>query len=232
MPVDITVLDIIAFIWFIICWTGIYWLGRYFQNNEKPTLTKISKLYRNQWMLQALERDNKITDASLLSSMMRNVSFFASSSLLILASLIAVLSTVDTAISIFSDIPYAVHTSPAFWKMKLIVMILIFVYAFYKLVWSLRQFNSVAVMLGAAPDNFETSADNDELYHYANNLGSVLSRSIRHFNEGMRGFEYSLAVLAWFINPWLFLLASTIVATIMYRREFASRIMRTMNPDR
>ncbi len=225
MPVDLGLMDIAALMWFIFCWVGIYWLGRYFQDNDKPTLTKISKGYRNQWMFYALRRENKITDASLLNSMMRNVAFFASSCLLIMASLIAVLSTAERAISVLSDIPFAVHTSPALWKVKLILMLLIFVYAFYKIVWSLRHFNSVAVMLGAAPDNLSE----EEHLGYAKSLGQVLHRALRHFNEGMRGFEYSLAVLAWFINPWLFMLSTTVVALIMYRREFASRIMRSMD---
>ena len=90
-------------------------------------------------MLNLLQRDNRMPDVALLGNIMRSVSFFASTSILILASLIAVFGVVDEAIKIFHDIPYAQQVTAAFWKLKLFLMVLIFVYAFFKLVWALRQ---------------------------------------------------------------------------------------------
>jgi len=105
------------------------------------------------------------------------------------------------------------------------LLVLIFVYAFFKLVWSLRQFNSTVIMIGAAPDVFDTD---EELFSYANSLGIVLNRASRHFIEGMRGFEYALAALAWFIHPLLFVFATLLVSLVIYRREFASKTMKAM----
>jgi uncharacterized membrane protein len=136
-----------------------------------------------------------------------------------------VFGAVEEAINMTLDIPYARQVSPAFWKLKLLLLISIFAYVFFKLVWSIRQFNSTTFMVGAAPDVF----DNDsELFAYANSLGVVINRAHSHFIEGMRGFEYALAVLAWFIHPALFILAIVVVSSVIYRREFASRTMKAM----
>ena len=83
-------------------------------------------------------------------------------------------------------------------------------------------------MIGAAPDVFDADED---LFAYANSLGIVLNRASRHFVEGMRGFEYALATLSWFINPWLFIVTTTLVSIVIYRREFASRTLRAMAPE-
>ena len=228
MPSDISVWDIFSILLFFTAWYSIAWVGRHRKDNEKLTLSSISKNYRNQWMLHLLERDNRMPDVALMGNLMRNVSFFASTSILILASLIAVFGVVDDALKIFHDIPYAQQVSAAFWKLKLFLMVFIFVYIFFKLVWSLRQFNSTVIMIGAAPDSFNTDED---LFSYANNLGIVLNRSSQHFIEGMRGFEFALAAMAWFIHPLMFILATIFVSLVIYRREFASRTMRAMIDD-
>ncbi|MCF6189589.1 MAG: DUF599 domain-containing protein [Cocleimonas sp.] len=225
MPPDISIWDIAALLLFFSAWYSIAWIGRHRKDNEKTTLSSISKNYRNQWMLHLLERESRMSDVALMGNLMRSVSFFASTSILILASLIAVFGVVDDALKIFHDIPYAQQVSAAFWKIKLFLMVLIFIYAFFKLVWSLRQYNSTVIMIGAAPDTFNTD---EELFSYANNLGIVLNRSSQHFIEGMRGFEFALAAMAWFIHPFVFIFATIFVSLVIYRREFASRSMRAM----
>ena len=83
-------------------------------------------------------------------------------------------------------------------------------------------------MVGAAPDVFESDK---ELFSYANNLGIVLNRATRHFIEGMRGFEYALAGMAWFIHPLLFIFATILVSMVIYRREFASKTLKAMTDE-
>ena len=228
MPSDITLSDMLALCWFFIAWYSMSWIGRHYKNAEKTTLSSISKTYRNQWMLHLLERTNRMPDVALIGNLMRSVAFFASTSILVLASLIAVFGAVSEVINIIYGFPYAQHVSPAFTKLKLLLLVLIFIYAFFKLVWSLRQYNSTVIMIGAAPDVFESDS---ELFNYANNLGIVLNRATRHFIEGMRGFEYALAALAWFIHPYLFMMATILVTLVIYRREFASRTLKAMTDE-
>ncbi|MEE9328184.1 MAG: DUF599 domain-containing protein [Cocleimonas sp.] len=225
MPTDIVASDIFALILFISAWYSIYFIGKHYKSKDKNTLRSISTSYRNQWMLLLLERENRMSDVALIGNLMRSVAFFASTSILILASLIAVFGVIDKAINIFHDIPLAKQVSAPFWKMKLLLLVLIFVYVFFKIVWSLRQYNSTVIMIGAAPNVFDSE---EEMYSYANNLGVVLNRASKHFIEGMRGFEYALAALAWFIHPHLFILATVLVSLVIYRREFASRSLKAM----
>lgn len=226
MPSDILISDILALIIFFLAWYSITWLSGYYFKKNKSSLYTLSKGVRTQWMLNLLERENRISDVSLLGHLMRSVSFFASTSLLILASLITVFGIVDDAIMVVSDIPGAVQVSSTFWELKLLLMVVIYIFIFFKLAWSIRQYNTTVIMVGAAPDKFATEK---ELYHYANNLGIVINRASRHYIDGMRGFEFSLAAIAWFLHPYLFIISTLIISLVSYRREFASRTMKAMD---
>jgi len=225
MSSDISLLDIFSVLLFLLSWFSINWISNHYKSKEKNTLYSLSKSYRNQWMLNLLERDNRISDVALVGHLMRSSSFFASTSLLVLASLIAVFGVIDQAMKVVDDIPFAMHVSASFWKIKLLLIILIFIFVFFKLVWSIRQYNYTVIMIGAAPSVFD---DDTQMYSYANNLGTVINRASRHFIDGMRGFEYALAALAWFIHPLVFIAATLLVTRVIYRREFSSRTLQAM----
>ncbi|MCK5812778.1 MAG: DUF599 domain-containing protein [Cocleimonas sp.] len=225
LPHDISINDIIAFAWFLICWSSYSWLGKYFQTHKSNSLHSFSKYYRTEWMRQALKRNNRITDAALLANLMRSVAFFASTSIFILGGLIAILSSVDQAIIMVKGIPFSLEISPEFWKLKVLLLIFIYIYIFFKLVWSIRQYNTCVIILGAAPEVFP---NREEQAQYSSKLGLVMHRAATHYNEGMRGYEYGLAVLAWFVHPVLFIFSTSLILVVIYRREFASQTVRAM----
>ena len=227
MPSDIGLSDIFALLFFFIAWYTMSKLSsRYNYNNDKPSLYIITKSVRNKWMLRLLDRENRMADVALLGHLMRSVSFFASTSLLVLASLITVFGIVEDAIKITYDIPFAQQVSISFWKLKLLLMVVIFIFVFFKLVWSIRQYNATIFMIGAAPEAFDSEQEKN---NYGENLGTVINRASRHFIDGMRGYEYALAALAWFIHPYLFMVSTVLVSLVTYRREFASQTMKAMN---
>ena len=48
-------------------------------------------------------------------------------------------------------------------------------------------------------------------------------------NRGLRSFYFAIAVLAWFIDPWLFIIATGWVVIVMYRREYRSEVVQVLN---
>jgi len=53
----------------------------------------------------------------------------------------------------------------------------------------------------------------------------VVWLAIYHFNLGLRAYYFSLALLAWFLDPIVFIFSSTWVVAVLYRREFKSRTL-------
>jgi uncharacterized membrane protein len=50
-----------------------------------------------------------------------------------------------------------------------------------------------------------------------------------HFNQGLRANFFALAILAWWINPYFFIASTAIVFYILYRREFRSKSLQSVN---
>ena len=49
------------------------------------------------------------------------------------------------------------------------------------------------------------------------------------FADGLRAYYMSFAVIAWFVSPICFALATLAVLWILYRREFLSDVLAVLN---
>ncbi len=52
---------------------------------------------------------------------------------------------------ILAELPFAVPSIKAVWHAKVLLLIVIFVYAFFKFAWAFRLTNNCAILIGAAP---------------------------------------------------------------------------------
>ena len=104
----------------------------------------------------------------------------------------------------------------------MVVLLALFVYAFFKFTWSMRLYNFVAVMIGSAPmpeDSKVSPAAREALVLHSS---KICNQAGDAFNLGLRSYYYALAVIAWFIHPTALLVTSTLVVLVLYRREFRS----------
>ncbi|BBK43255.1 hypothetical protein STVA_32750 [Allostella vacuolata] len=151
---------------------------------------------------------------------MRSVTFFTSTTIFILGGLLAVLGAADRARDILQGVPFTAETSKIFWEMKILVLLVAFTYAFFKLTWSIRQFNYCCILLGAAPP---PDGDAAELASCAARAARLANLAGDNFNSGLRAYYFALAALCWFVHPAMFILATIWVVLVLYRREFRSR---------
>jgi uncharacterized membrane protein len=217
MPADITWLDLVAFAWFVGVWAG-YNLVMDHLVGRGAGLNRHLQLVRLAWMRQMARREQRITDAALVGNAMQSVSFFASTTMLVLAGLIGMLAAVDQAHAVVGGLSFAARTSRDFFELKMLLLGAIFVYAFFRFTWALRQFNYACALIGAAPPPGGTA---DEALAAA--AGEVLSLAAASFNGGLRAYYFALAVLTWFVQPWLFMLFTAGMFGVLLRRQFASR---------
>lgn len=221
MP-DISIVDLAALGWFLLMWNGYNLFADRFKQGGLSLLT-VMKKHRAGWMRQMLLRENRIVDATIMSTLMRSVSLFSSTTLLILAGLLAVLGAVDKAQALVQGIPFVVEVSKAAWELKLLTLILIFIYTFFKFAWSVRQFNYSVILIGAAPPPSE--ADTPDAKDFARGAAEVIALAVSNFNRGMRAYYFGLAALSWFLHPLLFAAMTLWVVGVVYRREFRSQTL-------
>jgi uncharacterized membrane protein len=102
--VEANQIHLLAALWFILCWGG-YTRYATWKARDTACLASVLHLYREDWMRRMLLRDNRIADASVIGNLERNASFFASSTLIILAGILTVLGASERAVSLLADIP-------------------------------------------------------------------------------------------------------------------------------
>ena len=94
-----------------------------------------------EWAQRLLEREMRVTDSALIGNLMTSVSFYANTTIYIIAGLIAALGASDKLISLTSDLPFGGSGNRELLEIKLILVLISFVFAYFKFTWSLRQFN-------------------------------------------------------------------------------------------
>ncbi|MBL8259308.1 MAG: DUF599 domain-containing protein [Candidatus Competibacteraceae bacterium] len=212
-------LDLLALAWFAVCWIG-YTLYSSRGGRAHRSLMRGTDRLRAIWMERMLERDVRIVDSTLLSTLMHSVSFFASTTILIIGSLIAALGAIDHEMALTANLGFLIAANRETWTLKLFSLIVVFIYAFFKLTWSLRQFNRCAILIGAAPLPDQLDAAGRQ--GWAWRLGRLNTLAGDDFNLGLRAYYFGMALLAWFIHPVAFAVASVWVVLVLYRREFSS----------
>ena len=164
-----------------------------------------------------LLRDVRVADAALLSNLERNVTFFASTTMLIIAGILTLFGSSEK----LADFPLINPATQQFWNVKMAIMLAIFVYAFFKFTWSLRQYGFASIMIGSGPHGIVNK-------QFAKETALVISRAGQAFNLGLRSYYFALAFTAWFVSWWAFAIATTLVVAVLYRREFKSRVLRAL----
>jgi uncharacterized membrane protein len=183
-------------------------------------------------MIGMLERDNRIGDAALVASLERNASFLASACVFIIAGLVTIMASIEQVYATLARLPFSsASLTVSQLQLKIIILLAIYVYAFFSLTWALRQFGFCAVLLGAAPphDDFETPED--DKIRYAVNTAKVIDSAGHSYNSGLRAYYFSLAILPWFFNVWVYLATVALVVVVLYSREFHSRTLKVLTRE-
>ena len=215
---SIPLLDLIAFAWFATAWAGYAIMARR-EETKRDNLNALMLDYRLAWMRQMMKRDSRITDMTAIANLVRSISFFASTSIILQIGFFTMLGYRDQAATIIQSIPFAMHSTPFMWEFKIFLLMVIFIYAFFKFTWSLRQYNYATIYVSAAPGPHEGIEHHEE---YAKRGARLLTNAAMHFNLGMRAYYYGLAVFAWFLHAGLFILVTAYIIWELYRREFFS----------
>jgi uncharacterized membrane protein len=220
--------DGLAVFLFFIGWIGYARFAK--QRAEvQPSLLAAGHRIRHQWMMEVTRRDNRVLDGVAVQNLSTSPSFFASTTILIIGGLLALLGTSDHAKSLVAELPFAARTSAVLLDVKLVLLTGIFVYAFFRFTWSLRQYGFGVLLVASCPDrdDFAAGADEDR-ERFARRAGRVVGLAAETFNDGLRAYYFAFAAAAWLLSPLAFALATAGVVWILYQREFHSEVLSLM----
>jgi len=220
-----SLLDIVAFFCFMLCWTGYTWFSRRKAKNTN-CIARCLHQHRIHWMYEVMRKDTRIGEAALLANLERNIAFFASTTLLVLAGVLTLFAQVERLELVISSIPFAEPTGAVMLQLKLGLLTFIFILAFFQFTWSMRQYGFLNVMIGAAP--VDLSGIDENLRGYARQMAKVQDQAAHSYNYGLRSYYFSIAAMCWFFHPVLFIFASIFVVYTLFNREFNSKAVKAI----
>ncbi len=216
--------DGIALATFLVCWLGYTTLADRGPWRDR-SITAAMNRHRLRWMQVACERSMRMVDTSILGNLITSISFYSSTTIFVIAGLVAGLGYRIEITAALADLPYVEAQTPAQWTLKVVILIIVFVYAFFKFAWAFRLANYCSILVGSIPQEDHTTAEAARRVESAARVSALFGH---HFNQGIRAYFFALAAFGWFLHPWLFMAMSGWTVVILFRREFASRALQAV----
>ncbi|MFT8246314.1 DUF599 domain-containing protein [Roseomonas sp. BN140053] len=219
MTAFLSSLDLLALAVFFLCWVGYALVV-----DRVPTIRRRSVItamdeQRRRWLLATLPRENRVADVAIIGNLMSSTSFLANTCIFIVGGLMALLAAPEVGRRVLTAMPFAGSMlSDGAWEARILLLLVIFVRAFFELTWALRQFNYGSILIGGLPRDPVAGVPAAEIG------ARVVNRAARHFNTGLRAYYFGLAALAWILHPLALIGASLWVLWELYRREFRSAV--------
>lgn len=220
-------LDWGALVFFVCVWWGYIGLTNRGKLHQRSLLA-ITNRYRLYWMKQATMRDPRMVDAIINQALSSTPAFFSSTTIIVIGGLFALLGTTDKAVEVVRDLPFARATPTLIFELKIMLLIAIFTYAFFRFSWAMRLYTFVALAIGGMPPPEEFKEGRFDANAYAERAGRLVGKAAQAFNDGLRSYYFSFAAMAWFISPWAMMAASATVVFILYSREYRSDALRVL----
>ncbi|MFI5446667.1 DUF599 domain-containing protein [Polaromonas sp. UC242_47] len=216
--------DWLAMLWFFSGWLGYAWFARHY-GARRASLLHTTNRYRHLWLMQTTARDPRVIDGIITQNLSSTPAFFSSTTIIIIGGLFALLGTTDKAAELVREIPFAVRTSVLIFDLKVLLMVGVFVYAFFRFSWSMRQYTFVALLIGSMPSPKEFEEKKFDREVFATRASRMVSLAAETFNDGLRAYYFSFAIMAWFFSTIAFVIATAVVVLILYNREFNSDVL-------
>ncbi|HET6320071.1 MAG TPA: DUF599 domain-containing protein [Burkholderiaceae bacterium] len=213
-----------ALAWFFVAWVGYATFARR-RAAVQPSILAATNRVRRLWMLQSTYRENRVIDGVVVQNLSTSPSFFASTTILIIGGLLALLGTSERAAELVHEIPFAARTTTLVFDLKLLLLTGIFVYAFFRFTWSMRQYSFGALLVASLPEPEQFIEQGLSREAFADRAGHVVGMAAETFNDGLRSYYLAFAAIGWFFSPLAFALATAGVIYILYQREFRSEVL-------
>ena len=210
-PADLAVLAVTFAVWLGLGW----WIEH--PGARRPSVTVLMADRRRAWMREFVGREVRIFDSQILAGLREGTAFFASTSILAIGGVLALIGNTDPLSGLAAEVT-AAATPQVVLQLRLGLVAFFLTVAFLKFVWANRIFGYCAVMMAAVP-NDPTRPDAMPMALQAAELNI---RAAMNFNRGLRAMYFALGALAWLLGPLALLLATAVVGWTVWSREFAS----------
>ncbi|MBZ9981198.1 MULTISPECIES: DUF599 domain-containing protein [unclassified Mesorhizobium] len=224
---DLSTADLAALAFFLIAWV-LHTLASDGVLVSRMSLTTAMNAQRQAWMHRMAEREIRIVDTAIMGGLQQGTAFFASSSLIALGGCFALLGASDRVLEVLSTLPLGGAPSRPAFQIKVLGLVLILAFSFFKFGWAYRLFNYCSILIGAVPIPHGEASRNPVTETAVWRAAQMNMLAGKHFNSGLRGVFFSIGYLGWFVDPVVFVLSTLLLLAVLVRRQFFSAARRAV----
>jgi uncharacterized membrane protein len=226
----LSIADLAALAFFLAVWAS-YSLATEGRLFDRISLSSAMNVQREAWMRTMARRDLRMIDTSIMLGLQQGTAFFGSSALIAVGGCFALLGASDRVLNVLSELPLTTTPSRPVFEVKVMGLILLLAYSFFKFGWSYRLFNYCSILIGAVPVQKDEHDHVEETEKAVVRAAKMNILAGKHFNAGLRGIFFSIGYLGWFVGPLILTLSTLLLLCVLVRRQFFSAARRAVLAD-
>ncbi len=210
-------LDVVALLFFAVAWLGYAPAVRRLTGHAKVAFAMAD--HRQAWMSAMLGRTIRDVDTMIVANIMSTAAFFASTAVVVVGALLGVLVSIESKYVANASGASSLSVARNLIELKLILMVIVALYAFMSFTWSIRQANYVNVLIGASP---QAPVEPELRRRIASNMANMITQVAGSYDAGMRAYYFGLGAVSWIIGPGLFLATTAGLVVLLLNRQMSS----------
>lgn len=202
---------------FFICCTLLYHVFYYYRVAHLPTHIFKGKIniIRRTWVANMLKPGNAIVAVQTLRNIHMAASFLASSSIVFIGSILYLVFNIEqTAGIVRGRGTIAIEDYLIF--IKLSTLMVMFLLSLLNFSLCIRLLNYLVILIGASPDTIEETMGISAVDY----IHKMFSTAGMHYTFGIRGFYYTIPLIAWFMGTWLFVALTILVLLLCLKLDY------------
>jgi uncharacterized membrane protein len=215
---DVDVPNLTALAVFMVCWLFHQPILTLLARRGGSTINTDLLVVRNAWMRNMARRDTHVLDGQLLGHTLSASSFFASSTLILIAATAGVLFGGQASYRNVASLVVVKTSSRALFDAQIALVLLTLARGLLDFTWGIRQLNYVLAAIGATPED----TDNPKHQAFGDIAGRLLNPALHSVNSGFGGYYFALAAASWLFGPWAFMAATIGAVALMFWRQSRS----------
>ncbi len=183
---------------------GIYHVYLYRKIRREPLTTSIgvTEELRKEWVRIVMTERRDVLAVQTLRNWVMASSFLASTAILICLGVLNAAFRMGTLADVSHSLNLLGSRHEMVWMVKLMILSVAFLSAFFNFILAIRYFNHASFGLGL-PDCADCLGSHDF-------IAGIVQRGSLHYTVGMRGYYLAIPLTFWLFGP-LWMLAATLV---------------------
>ena len=92
----------------------------------------------------------------------------------------------------------------------------------------MRQYTFAALLIGSLPSPEDFASAKFDREAFATRASRMVGLAAETFNDGLRAYYMSFALMSWFFSTPAFVVATAVLVLILYNREFHSDVLHVL----